>query len=212
MRVVIVIVLAALSYSANGQNWNEWFRQKKTQRKYLLEQIAALKVYLDYTKKGYDIASKGLGTIRDIKSANLHMHTNYFESLSQVNPTVRNYVKVAGIISYQIKIMKQARKAIAGIKEAATFSPDEIDYCGKVFDKLLTETIENLDQLNVLVTSGKLEMKDDERLKRIDALYSGMQEMYGFCCAFSEEIALLSVQRLREKHDVQLSKTLNDLQ
>jgi hypothetical protein len=211
MRSVIIIVFITLSLSGHAQNWSEWFRQKKTGRKYLLEQIAALKVYLDYTRKGYDVASKGLSTIRDIKGGDLRIHSNYFESLRRVNPTVRNYVKVAGIIRYQLKIIRQAKEAIAAIKQAATFSPDEVDYCGDVFDRLLTQTLENLDELTGLITSGNFEMKDDERLKRIDALYSDMQEMYGFCCSFSEKMALLSVQRQREKHDVQLSKALNDL-
>jgi len=212
MRVVLMIVLAALSFSANGQNWSEWFRQKKTQRKYLLEQIAALKVYFDYTNKGYDIARKGLGSIRNIKSGDLHIHSGYFQSLQQVNPNIAHYAKVAGIIRYQLKIMGQAKEVMAGIKEAETFTLDEIDYCGKVFDRLLAETMEDLDQLTALITTSKLEMKDDERLKRIDVLYSDMQDKYSFCCSFSEEMALLSVQRRREQHDVDVSKTLNGLQ
>ena len=37
------------------------------QRKVLLQQIAALKVYTDYAQKGYSEAKKGLTTIGDFK-------------------------------------------------------------------------------------------------------------------------------------------------
>lgn len=45
----LCVIMALLTSNVAGQaqtpNWNEWFRQKKTQRKYLIQQIAALKVY-----------------------------------------------------------------------------------------------------------------------------------------------------------------------
>jgi hypothetical protein len=36
---------------STAQTWSEWFSQKKTQKKYLLEQVAALKIYAGYLKK-----------------------------------------------------------------------------------------------------------------------------------------------------------------
>lgn len=50
---------------AEAQTFDEWFRQKKTQKKYLVQQIAALKVYLGYLKEGYEIAQKGMGYSRE---------------------------------------------------------------------------------------------------------------------------------------------------
>ena len=51
---------------------------KKTQKKYLLQQIAALKVYISYAKKGYNIVSSGINTIRDIKKGELNLHNNFY--------------------------------------------------------------------------------------------------------------------------------------
>lgn len=56
------------------QTFHEWFRQKKTQKKYLIQQIAALKVYLGYVQKGYSIAQKGLTTVSNIKKGNFDLH------------------------------------------------------------------------------------------------------------------------------------------
>ncbi len=216
MKTLIMIVLAVCSITANAQTLEEWFEQKETQRKYLLEQIAALKVYLDYGKEGYNIASNGLNTISDIKNGDFSIHNNYFESLLLVKPGIRNYTKVAGIINYQVKMVKDTKETLKGIKDTDTFTPDELNYCRKVFEKLLYTAIEILEELTILITSGALgndgyQMKDGERIKRIDAMYSEMQDHYEFSCTFSEAIASLSAQRLREKHEVQFSKTLNAL-
>ena len=58
------MVLCAENLTA--QTWAEWFRQKATQKKYLLQQIAALHVYSGYLSKGYSIAKDGLNTIKSI--------------------------------------------------------------------------------------------------------------------------------------------------
>jgi hypothetical protein len=63
----------------------------------------------------------------------------------------------------------------------------------------------------MVITSNQLEMKDDERLKRVDKLYFDMQDKYSFCSSFSEEMGLLSVQRLGEQIEIHRSKLMNGL-
>src|SRR5260221_4860823 len=102
--IFIILSLFVCIQAGHAQTYDEWFRQKKTQKKYLLQQIAALQVYIDYAKKGYDIASKGLNTIRDIKNGDFNLHRDFFGSLKQVNPKIKKYAKVADIIAYQVSI------------------------------------------------------------------------------------------------------------
>ena len=59
-KLLSVSILIMCFNLCHAQTWAEWFQQKQTQKKYLIEQIAALQVYLGYAKKGYDIASKGI--------------------------------------------------------------------------------------------------------------------------------------------------------
>lgn len=212
-KLLLLCLLSVTSFHiAQAQTWDEWFKQKKTQRKYLLQQIVALKVYFGYVKKGYDIASKGLNTIRNIKNGDFNLHKDFFGSLKAVNPKIRNYGKVADIISFQLRIIKESRLTVAGVREAGQFTAEEMDYCKKVFDNLLNETLKTIDELFILITSGKLEMKDDERLKRIDALYADIQDKYAFTASFSEEMALLSVHRMRDQYEIDLSQKLFGLE
>ena len=198
--------------TANGQTLAEWTQQKKTQKKYLLQQVAALQIYINYAKKGYNIASKGINTVRNIKKGDFNLHRDFLSSLKNVNPKISKYAKVADIIAFQVRIIKETKVTLSGIKEAKQFTAEELDYCKQVFDNLLDECVKTVDELIMVITTGVLEMKDDERLKRIDKIYTDMQDKYSFCSSVSEEMALLSVQRMGEKIEINRSKILNDLQ
>ena len=195
----------------NAQTWDEWFRQKKTQKKYLLQQIAALKVYIDYAKKGYDIASKGLNTIRRIKDGDFNLHRDFFGSLSLVNPTIKRYKKVADIIALQVRIVKNAKQTMEGVREGGQFTADEISYCTNVYSGLLEDCLDGINELFLVITSGELEMKDDERIRRIDRLYSDMQNKYSFSEDFGNSMGVLAVQRVNERAEIDYSTILNGL-
>lgn len=140
------------------------------------------------------------------------MHRDFISSFSNVNPKVKGYAKVADIIAYQIRIIKDTKEMLKGAKEAGQFTDNELDYCSMVIDNLLNSSLDNIEELVTIITSGELSMKDNERIKRIDALYADMQDKYSFVSSFSEEMGLLAVQRMREFHDVDVSKKLNGLQ
>lgn len=197
--------------SANGQTLAEWTQQKQTQKKYLLQQIAALQVYIGYAKKGYNIANKGITTVRNIKNGDFNLHRDFFSSLKNVNPKISKYIKVADIIAYQVRIIKNTKQTLQGIRETKQFTTEELDYCKRVFDNLLDECVKTIDELLMVITSGELEMKDDERLKLIDKIYTDMQDKYSFCSSFSEEMGLLSVQRMGEQIEINRSKIINGL-
>lgn len=213
MKRILLLATAGLFafLSSNAQTADEWLNQNSTQKKYLLQQIAALKVYLGYAKKGYTIVTSGVTTIRNIKNGDLNLHRDFFNRLKNVNPAIRKYAKVADIIAYQVKIIKQTKITIQQIRETKQFAEAELDHCKQIFDNLLNECMKTVEELILVTTSGKLEMKDDERLKRIDRLYADVQDKYSFACSFSEDMGLLAVQRLGEQMEINRSKLINGL-
>jgi hypothetical protein len=211
MKKIIILAVALFIFCSNvyPQTAGEWLNQKSTQKKYLLQQIAALQVYIGYARKGYNIVSKRINTVHNIKKGDFNLHRDFFSSLKNVNPRINNYVKVADIITFQLRIIKQIKQTLQGIRETKQFTPEELDYCKLVFDSLLDECVKSIDELIMVTTSGNLQMKEDERLKRIDNIYADMQDKYSFCSSFSDEMGLLSVQRMGEQIEINRSKILN---
>src|SRR6185312_12174685 len=210
-KLLIIFIIVSCAENLTAQTSSEWFRQKSTQKKYLLQQIAALKVYSGYLSKGYSIAKNGLNTIKSIKNGDLLQHSNYFTSLVTVNPQIKRYKKVADIIAMQISIAKQSGNAIKSFRNNHYFTPTEINYLQDVFNTLLSDCAKNLDELLNLITNGNLHMKDDERIKEIDKIYIDMQDKQQFARAFSNNAAGLSIQRSNEENELIISKKLNGL-
>lgn len=210
-----ILLLATVSlfafHSTNAQTADEWLNQKATQKKYLLQQIAALQVYLGYAKKGYTIVTGGINIIYNIKNGDFNLHRDFFGRFKNVNPAIRRYAKVADIIAYRVKIIKQTKLSLQQIRETKQFTEAELDYCKQVFDNLLDECMKTVEELILVTTSGNLEMKDDERLKRIDGLYADVQDKYSFVCSFSEDMGLLAVQRFGEQMEINRSKLINGI-
>lgn len=190
---------------------NQGIYAQAKQRKELLLQIAALQVYMDYAKKGYSAVSKGLNFIGDVKKGEVNLHGDYFTSLLKINPNVRNYYKTAEIISLQFKIMKMYKNTYAKLKNDDLFQGNELDYIERSFERLLESCNDALDQLLVLTADSELELKDGQRIERIDQLHKTMVENYGFCLSFSNEAKLLPLSRSHEKRSAESAQNIYGL-
>lgn len=209
LSMITILVLSYCVVHSQSPNWNELFQQKKTQRKYLIQQIAALKVYLEYLKKGYAIAQKGLTTIGDIKNGTFNLDKDYFNSLKQVSPVVKNSPKVNDILLYQQSIRKEFRKLYEDCRNDENFTPKEISYIEEVYQNMLTECADSIDELTLITTSGEAEMKDDERLLRLDKVHEDMLDKYSFTQDFIGSTRLLSLKREEEKNQVKALQELH---
>lgn len=206
--IMLFFIVISIGTQAQSPNWNEWFRQKKTQRKYLLQQIAALKVYLEYLKEGYKIVDKGLTAIGDIKNGTFNLDKNYLNSLKQVSPVVKNSSKVKGILQYQYSISSDFRKFLENCRKDENLTPNEVQYIEDVYQNMLRQSEASIDELMVITTADEAEMKDDERLLRLDKVHADMQDMYAFSQDFINSTQLLSLERAKEKNQIKGSRNL----
>jgi len=171
-RVLLTIFLVVVSVTVlRAQTWNEWFHQNKTQKKYLLAQIAALQIYIGEVKKGFSICQQGLQVIHEVKNGEFTLHSLFFSSLKNVNPQVVKFTRVADIIANQSYILANYKEILARTKACGQFTPQELTLFSDCFSNLAAETVQTLDDLLQVTTDGKLQMTDDERFRRVEALY-----------------------------------------
>lgn len=194
------------SFVLHAQAWDEWFRQNKTQKKYLIQQIAALEVYKGYLQKGYSIAKGGLKVIGDVKNGEFSLHKAFFNSLKLVNPKIKKYPRIADMMLMQANILKVYADCYRQVKKNPVFSSDDARYIYEVFLRLLKDCEEAINELIDILTDGRLEMKDDERIERIDRLYDRVSDMYVFVRHFATETLQLGAERLHEQQELNLLK------
>jgi hypothetical protein len=176
-----------------------------------VQKLSQLKQILADLKKGYEIVYKGYTTIKNITEGNFNLHQVFLDALLEVSPAVRNYKKVADIISLQLRIVSEYKSAFKSFKENGKFTADEIDYMGKVYSGLFDESVKNLETLTMVLTSGVLRMSDDERLKQIDGLYEDMMDKLTFLRHFNTQSSVLALQRANEGNEINHTKKIYGL-
>jgi hypothetical protein len=200
IALVSIWGLALGSASCKAQTYNELFRQKKTQEKYLLKQIAYLKLYADQAWKGYKLVSGGLETINDFTSGEFKLHEAFISAFSKVSSLVRKDFRVEEIIKFQLNI----NSSFMALQKSSGSSPaPNQDYYRAVQEKVIAECNDNLDELMDVVLSGDLEMNDSERLSRLKKVHASMQEKASFTRWFCMEAQLLLQSQKQEKFDIE---------
>lgn len=208
MKSLIIFLLLTIQISSNAL-----FAQSTEAQQLLLnvEKLAQLKKILSNMKKGYEIVSTGYNTIKDISKGNFNLHDAFLNALLQISPTVRKYKRVADIITCQSQIVKEYKSAFNRFKSTNLFNSSEITYMEDVYKNLFNKSLQNLDELSIVITAGKLRMSDDERIAAIDRIYKDISDKLVFLRGFNNESFVLAVQRGRELVDTKLSEKLNGL-
>lgn len=196
--MTIFVIQSALAARASGQTFAEFFKQKKTQKKYLLQQIAALQVYIGYARQGYEIADQGISTIKGLAGGEFDLHSAFFASRKTVSPLISKHPHIMGIVRLQLNISNSLKK----LNKAEIAGDENRVYIKKVAELILNDCARDLEDLFLLVTSGSLEMKDDERLIRLNSISLSMQQKADFVDSFSSEVKLLGARQHMEKQSI----------
>ena len=207
----MILLILSCSNFCQAQKFKEWFRQKKTQKAYLIEQIAFLNLYLKLAEKGYDIAKDGLTTIGDIKRGEFKLHKNHFDSLLVVKKVVKDFGGVGYIHYFRAEVERSCKQGVKLTIESQAFDPKQQEYLTKVFEKVVKDCAKIVDFSDELLKDNNLAMTDDQRLTRLTQLREQMLVNYKFARAFRNEIAVLIAGKAKEQSDVSAVRALHGL-
>lgn len=167
-----------------------------------VEKLEQLQNILTDMKKGYEILHKGYGAIREISAGSFTLHETFLDGLLAVNPALRQYRRVADIISCQQQIVSEYRDAHGRFRQSGSFTPAELAYLDQVYEGLSAQSLRHLEELALVLTAGELRMGDDERLAAIDRIYQEASDKLTFLRHFNRQATLLALQRDREQSSI----------
>ncbi|OJV52280.1 MAG: hypothetical protein BGO31_05470 [Bacteroidetes bacterium 43-16] len=173
-----------------------------------VEKLAQFKQILKDMKKGYEVVYKGYNSIKDISKGNFDLHKAFLDGLMAVNPELARYRRVADIVRYQGYLLSEYRTAYRRFVSGGRFSPQEIDYMQKVYKNLFDRSIENLDELAMVLTANKLRMSDEERLTAIDRIYTDMEEKLVYLRGFNKRTGAVDSKREKELKELEMIRKM----
>lgn len=207
-KIGAVLAMLCLALNVSAQTWDEWFRQKKTQIRYLVEHVSALKAYGATVKKGYDLVGAGLKNIGQLKESDLTIHQNRFHSLLQVQEGVKGSKLVQRIATLQTTIQKVINECKRKCFKDNEFSSAERDYFFKVLGNISAESKAAGEEAIFLTSDGHFQMTDDERLKRFQSLYGNIEDLYVFVRHFAHSISTAALHRIKEQKEAKKIESL----
>jgi hypothetical protein len=176
-----------------------------------MEKLTQLKSILSDMKSGYQIYNQGYGAISAISKGSFDLHSVYLHGLLSISPAVQHYSKVADIILEQASLIKEYRSAYVNFRRSKSFSVSELNYMSSVYTGLVNQSLQDLDELSNILTTGKLRMSDAERLKAIDRIEASCSEKLAFLRRFNNQGIMLSLQRSKDLNDSHSLKQLYNI-
>ncbi len=207
MRNLIILFICCFGYHSQAQNFDEFFNQKKTQKEYLIKQIALLKFYGNFLKEGYGIVDSGLNTIKNFNKTEYNLHSSYFTSLESINPTIAKSPIVDEIIRYKTGTIS----LLTNLKTPFQMGSYQAKFIEEVKSKVISETQKEFNFFKLVLTPGKLILTDEERLIQIQKIHNSIKEKYEFAQSFVDNVRLVINQKQQEQLQFQASKKIFNL-
>ena len=203
--LIAIVMLLLMPSKATAQ------MQELQQLALNIEKLSQFRAILRDMKKGYEILTEGYNTVKDLTEGNFTLHEAFLDALLQVSPSVRDYKRVGDIITYQIRLVERYTDARERFHTSSLYNQNELAYIDKVYDRLFTESLRDLEELTMVLTSGQARMSDNERIEIIDGIYESMQDKVLFLKEFNNEASVLGLQRAKEKQDVAAMRLLSGI-
>jgi hypothetical protein len=149
-----------------------------------------------------------LEEIADWSERQKELYGDYYQGLWKVKSALTQYQRIREITSTQQKILISYQKTWNLLVREGQFSPSELNLIQGKFGKIISQSIQNLDELTSLLQSYTAQVSDADRLERIHLMDSGMQQNYQDLLSLTMQLEGLNVQRKAWKLD---TKTLDHI-
>lgn len=173
-KLLSLFFLSGIAFQTHAQGI---FNQNGEMIKKNIRQIALLATYGNYLKKGYKIMESGWNTVHDWKNGEYLLHLSYISSLQKVNPKIKGK-QIDAIGELADKLLSRCSRLRQDATGSQMLTTEEISYLKSTIKGYMEETTENINELNLVMTDGKLSMTDDERIKQTNRLYDRMVKVF----------------------------------
>ena len=149
-----------------------------------------------------------LTEISDWSKKQKELYAKYFDDLQQVKTVIASYKTVRDIIKKQVQLVQEYSKAFHLFKQDKNFTVNELLYMQKVYTGILDESIKNIDQIQLVINAFTTQMTDAKRLEIIHAAGNNIEQNLTDLRQFNQQNIIISLQRSKEKNDIDVVKQL----
>jgi hypothetical protein len=143
-----------------------------------------------------------LGEISDWTQQQKDLFGKYYKELQEIKSAIALYERIKEMTEKQAALVSSYHRAWGLLQQDKHFSAEELSYMAKVYKGILEESVKNVDELLLVVSSFKTQMADEKRLEMINASANRIDTNYSDLQQFNAQNALLSLQRAKDQNEV----------
>ncbi len=153
-----------------------------------------------------------LTEISDWANKQKKLYADYFDELWKIKSAIGTYHSVKEIIAKQIQLAQEYSKAFNLSKRDKNFTAGELDYMQRVYTGILNESLKNIDQVQLVINAFATQMSDAKRLDIINAAGDNIDQNLADLRQFNQQNIITSLQRAKERNDIDVVKNLYGIQ
>jgi hypothetical protein len=136
------------------------------------------------------------------------LYSGYYDELWKIKSVITYYQRIKDLTVKQVALVAEYNRAWGLLKHDKHFSTSELTQMEKVYSGILVASVDNLDQILLVVKGNRTQMTDEQRLELINHAGDLLDDNFSDLRRFNFENQLLSLQRSIESVDTRTNKLL----
>jgi hypothetical protein len=153
-----------------------------------------------------------LTEIADWTERQKELYGKYYADLWKVKSAISYYQRIKDVTTKQVFLVDEYKKAWSLAQQDKNFTTEELDYMHQVYMGILKESVNNMDQILLVVNSFKTQMTDAKRLEIINDAADKIDVNYNDLRQFNNQSIVMSLQRSKSKEEVSAVQRLYGLE
>lgn len=143
-----------------------------------------------------------LSEISDWSSKQKDLFSQYYTKLWNIKTAVAYYSRISDLTQKQVALVSSYNQAWNLLKNDKHFTADELAYMSQVYSGIIQASVNDLDQILVVIHANKTQMPDARRLELVNQAADRMDSNYNDLEQFNTQNQLLSLQRAQAENEV----------
>jgi hypothetical protein len=214
MRLLICLVLVSTVQVARSQIIiTEILKTVINAADLVIQQVQNETIVLQNAEKEItNVMSKlQLDDITDWVQKQKDLYQEYYNELATVKDLISGYDKLKDLVQMQSRVVSEYQRANGLCKQDKHFSATELTYMFNVYSGMIDQSLKNLNQAMLVVSSLTTSMTDAQRINIINDASKGMEKNYDDLRRFNSQNVQLSLQRSQSLDDIQSVRQLYGL-
>lgn len=136
------------------------------------------------------------------------LYAEYYQELWQVKAAISGYTRITAMIDKEAQIVQEYQRMSSALRADGQLTATEVESMTASLAAIMNESVNNLGQLQLVITAFLTQMPDAGRLQLVDEIGTAIDQNYAAMQGMYQSGLVLSLNRARTENDIQAVKGL----